>query len=116
MTKQARTQTEARADALFPGFGTTADVESMMTQYTTWLEDMGRVQQESIEFVRARLARDAEAAARLAACKTPTEMLECQLSFTKDAVEDYVRQGQRITSLLMHSGNGRSGRNGQRAA
>lgn len=111
MTKQTR-QAATQADALFPGLNAPADVETMMNQYSTWLEDLGRVQQESIAFVRTRLTRDAEAATRFAACQTPTELIECQLSFTKDAVEDYVRQGQKITSLLMHTGNGR----GQRSA
>ena len=112
MTKQ-RTHTQTPVDTPFAAFGAPANVESMMNQYTTWLGELGRVQQESIEFMRARLTRDMEAAARLAACKTPTEMFECQLTFTKDAVEDYVRQGQKITSLLMYPGNGG---NGQRTA
>jgi hypothetical protein len=113
MTKQAQPRAaEASADA-FPMFAFTApaDIESLMSRYSAWLEDLGRVQQESLDFLRERLTRDAEAAARMADCKTPADLFEWQFGYTKEAVEDYVRQGRKITALLMQSnGNGPEGR------
>jgi hypothetical protein len=108
MTKQARPNTTVSpVDALASfGFAAPAEMEAMMTQYSEWLDDLGRVQKESIDFVRARLARDAEAAARMAACKTPTDLFEWQISYTKDAVEDYLRQGQKLGELFMQATNG----------
>jgi hypothetical protein len=114
MTKQAQPQTPVvPTNAQMFAFDA-ASIESVMQQYTAWMEDIGRVQQESLEFVRSRLERDAQAAARMAECKTPAELMEWQISFTKDAVEDYVRQGQKITSLLMHA-NGLATRGDKRA-
>jgi hypothetical protein len=116
MTKQAQSHTTvAPIGAAMFGVNTPADIDSVVNHYAAWLEDLGRVQQESLEFVRARLERDAEAATRMVACKTPAELMEWQISFTKDAVEDYMRQGQRITSLLMQSTNG-AGTRGARNA
>ena len=106
MTKHAQPQsTITPSGAVVFGFDP-ANLESVMQQYTTWLEELGRVQQESLEFMRARLARDAEAAARMAECKTPADLMQWQISYTKDTVEDYMRQGQKITTLLMQSTNG----------
>lgn len=109
MTKQAQSRDADVSAAAFPAFGMTppADLETMMTQYSTWLEDLGRVQQESIDFIRVRLARDAEAAARIVECRTPADLVEWQLGYTKEAVEDYVRQGQKITALLMQPNGGK---------
>jgi hypothetical protein len=105
MTKQAQHRAADAAAGAYPtfAFAQSADVETMVSRYSAWLEDLGRVQQESLDFLRTRLSRDAEAAAQMASCKTPAELIEWQLGYTKDAVEDYVRQGRRITALLMQS-------------
>lgn len=115
MSKQPAARTTLSADVPTWGFSAPVDMESMMYQYSAWLEDWNRVQQESLEFVRVRLERDAQAAAQVAACTTPAEFVEWQMSFARDTVEDYLRQGQKMTEMLMQSANARQVAGGDRA-
>ena len=71
-----------------------------MKVWSQWLDDWSLAQQESLQFLRDRMARDVEATTRIAACKTPTEIFELQFRHTCDAVADYVSETQKLATLM----------------
>ena len=75
-------------------------VDSAMKVWSQWLDDWSLAQQESLQFLRDRMARDVEATTRIAACKTPTEVFELQFRHTCDAVADYVSETQKLATLM----------------
>ena len=57
-----------------------------------WLELMN----DSARFVADRLKTDQETQKSLLSCKTPTELMQIQSEFFKDAVEQYTAQTARM--------------------
>ena len=75
-------------------------IDTFFDGYTNWLGGWSRVQEESLRFLRDRVARDVDAVSRLAACKTPVEAFELQMRFARDAISDYVAESRKMTALL----------------
>jgi hypothetical protein len=75
-------------------------MDSAMKLWSQWLNDCTSAQQESLQFLRDRVSRDLEAATRIAACKSPTEVFELQFRHTCDAVADYTTETQKLATLL----------------
>ena len=67
--------------------------------YSAWLKDCGRLQDESLRFLGARVSSQFQAAAALAACKTPAEALGLQMQYANATVSDYMIEGKKMVEL-----------------
>lgn len=57
-----------------------------------WLESWGRLAGESAGFVSRRLRQDIDLLERMAACKTPLELLQLQSTFLQQMLVDYMKE------------------------
>ena len=63
-------------------------LDKAMNAYAAWLSDFTRLQSETLRVLNARLSEDCEAAARLAACKSPTEAPDFQVEYAGRVVSE----------------------------
>jgi hypothetical protein len=77
-------------------------IDSAVKTYTVWLSDCGRVQDESLRFLRARLSEQLQAAAHFAACKSPTEAFDLQVEYAGNAVSEFLVEGKKMLELCGH--------------
>ena len=64
--------------------------------YRAWLDAAGEMQNEAIDFLNSRLAKDSDVIARLGQCKTPVEVFGVQADYAGHAFADFVNEGQKI--------------------
>jgi hypothetical protein len=64
--------------------------------YRAWLDAAGEMQNETIDFLNSRLAKDSALIARLGQCKTPVEAFSVQADYAGHAFADIVNEGQKI--------------------
>ena len=67
--------------------------------YTAWLSDFSRLQNETLRFLNARLSEDYQAAAHLAACKSPTEAFDFQVEYAGKVVSEFMAEGKKMIEL-----------------
>ena len=77
-------------------------VDSAIKDYTTWLSDFSRLQNETLRFLNLRLSEDYQAAAQLAACKSPTEAFDLQVEYAGKVVSEFMTEGKKILELYGH--------------
>ena len=68
--------------------------------YRAWLDAAGEMQNEAIDFLNSRLAKDSAAIARLGQCKTPVEVFNVQADYAGHAFADFVTEGQKIVAYF----------------
>ena len=77
-------------------------IDSAVKNYTAWLSDVGRLQNETLSFLNARLSEDYQAAAHFAACKSPTEAFDLQVEYAGKVVSEFMTEGKKILELYGH--------------
>ena len=77
-------------------------VDLAVKNYTAWLSDFGRLQNETLRFLNVRLAEDYQAAAHLAACKSPTEAFDLQVEYAGKVVSEFMAEGKKMLELCGH--------------
>jgi hypothetical protein len=77
-------------------------MDAAVKTYTAWLGDLRRVQDESLRFLNARLSKDCQVAARLAACNNPTEAFDLQIEYAGNAVSEFMTEGKKMFELCGH--------------
>ena len=77
-------------------------MDSAIKDYTTWLSDFSRLQNETLRFLSLRLSEDYQAAAQLAACKSPTEVFDLQVEYAGKVVSEFMTEGKRMLELYGH--------------
>lgn len=68
--------------------------------YRTWCEVAGEIQSHTRQFLNNRLAKDQAAIADFVQCKTPIEVFNAQIAYARDAVADYVDEGQKVIAYF----------------
>ncbi len=81
-------------------------VDAMLKGYGNWADNFTRLQDESLRFLRQRLERNLDNANQLATCKSPAEMIERQMRFAGDTVNDYMSEGQKMMELMSRTPTG----------
>lgn len=66
--------------------------------YRVWLETVGQMQSETIQFLNGRLAKDAALVARLGHCRTPAEIFNAQVDYASHMFADLVSEGQKVAA------------------
>lgn len=77
-------------------------IDSAVKTYTAWLSDFGRLQDEALRFLKARLSEDYQAASHFAACKSPTEVFDLQVEYAGNAVAEFMAEGKKMLELCGH--------------
>jgi len=68
--------------------------------YRAWVETAGRIQGDTMEFVRNRLEKDAAAVAELGRCRNAVQAFNVQFAYARDAFADFVGESTRMATLL----------------
>lgn len=68
--------------------------------FSEWLGNYGRVQQETIRFMRDRFLKDFDMLAQFALCKKPEEFLQLQTKFLSEMLSDYAAESAKTVALL----------------
>ncbi len=68
--------------------------------YRAWLDGATRWQTEATAFCNGRLAKDMAALTTLGRCTDPTQALETQMRYAREAITDYYEEGQRMMGLM----------------
>lgn len=68
--------------------------------YRVWLETVGQMQSETIQFLNNRIAKDAALMSRLGQCRTPVEVFNVQIDYASHALADCVNEGQKVAARL----------------
>ena len=71
--------------------------------YRAWFETARRMQYDAMEFVRHRLEEDAEAVTDLGKCRTAVEAFNVQFEYARNALADFVGEGQKLAKMLGES-------------
>jgi len=71
-------------------------VEYVEKAYRAWLEAASEMQSEALDFLNARLTKDAAMMARFGRCKTPVEAFNLQAEYAGSTFVDLVNEGQKI--------------------
>src|SRR6187399_802994 len=79
--------------------GNDASLTSTADSCTAWLENLARVQDESMRFLSTRMSADVQAASDLAACKSPTEMLDVQIAYMGAAFSAFMDESKKMLGL-----------------
>ena len=74
-------------------------IDSAVKNYTAWLSDLGRLQNETLRVLNARLSEDYQAAAHFAACKSPTEAFDLQVEYASKVVSEFMAEGKKMIDL-----------------
>ena len=74
-------------------------VDSAVKNYIAWLSDFSRLQNETLRFLNVRLSEDYQAAAQLAACKSPTEAFDLQVEYAGKVLAEFMAEGQKMLDL-----------------
>ncbi len=64
-----------------------------------WLASWSRIAQESATFMTKRWAQDTALLDKLAACKSPADVLEVQSAFMKTAFADYMQEAETVVRM-----------------
>jgi len=78
----------------------TPAIEVAMETYSAWLNRARRVPDEAFRFAKVRLAKDLQAAARLALSRNPAEALALQAQIVSSLAADYLAESQTILELI----------------
>jgi hypothetical protein len=70
------------------------------TAYRAWLDGATRMQTEAAAFWNDRLGKDVEALGALSKCTNPGEAFEIEMRYARDAMADYVTEGQRMMRMM----------------
>lgn len=66
-----------------------------------WVHGVSAVTEEMTQFVQGRVQEDMGVWMRLAACRDPNEVLECQRHFMEKATHDYFQEAGKLSRLAM---------------
>jgi hypothetical protein len=72
--------------------------KSAETTYRAWLETVGQMQTETIQFLNIRIAKNAALLARLGQCRTPADVFNVQADYASHAFIDFVNEGQKVAA------------------
>ena len=75
-------------------------MQTAMKSYNAWLNNACQVQTEILGFITKRVHEDLEMPKRIADCKSPTEVVQHQVSFAQKMFTDYADESIRIMSLM----------------
>ena len=93
-----KTQTMPQTDMEVP-----AGVAAMMAINPVFAKAWMDMMSESAQFVTERLRSDMELQANLLACKDPTELVQVQSDFMKEAMQQYADEASRYFKLMFQS-------------
>ena len=68
--------------------------------YRTWFDGMTKWQAEAGAFWNQRLRKDVAALTMLGQCRDPAQAMEAQMRFARDAMADYMAEGERMMRLF----------------
>jgi len=74
--------------------------ESTERAYRAWAEGIGRVQDETAQFLKNRATEDFAAVEKLARCATLPQMVELQTGYAIKALSDFVSEGQKLGAIF----------------
>jgi len=101
MTRPLNSEPSPPSSDTFPAFWNAAGLSpgSAVTTYTAWLGDVGRLQNEIVRFIKARLSEDYQTAAQLAACRNPTEAFNLQFQYAGNAMFEFMAESRKVLEL-----------------
>lgn len=90
MATKPKSDTPAAWDVGSKGFESLVQANAKAAEI--WLESWGKLAGESAGFVSRRLRQDLDLLERMAACKTPLELLQLQSDFMQKMLVDYMKE------------------------
>lgn len=109
MTKAPNTATTRDTEPLAT---ITHGIDSAWHGVGGWLDDLVRMQRETLRYLHRRVERELDAVAYAVSCRHPIELLDLQLAYASQALADSVALGLHLTALV----NGSARRRYLRAA
>jgi hypothetical protein len=74
--------------------------------FATWAQGMSKLSQEMAQLMQARLQQEAEMWGKLAACRDPADLVQCQSEFATKIGTDYAEAAQKLSRLMLDFANG----------
>lgn len=75
-------------------------VEFAERAYRAWLDGIGRVQDETVQFLKDRADEDFAIVGTFVRCTTVTEAVDVQMQYTAKALSDFVTEGQKLGAIF----------------
>jgi phasin family protein len=73
--------------------------------FQAWAENMSQLSQEMAQFMQSRLKEEAAMWQKLASCRDPAELLQCQSEFAAKTGTDYADAAQKLSRLMLDFAN-----------
>lgn len=73
--------------------------------FETWANNMSKLSQEMAQFMQSRLKEEGAMWEKLAACRDPAELLQCQSEFAAKTGTDYAEAAQKLSRLMLDFAN-----------
>jgi len=82
-----------------------ADIDPMFIMnrrtFATWAQGMSKLSQEMAQFMQLRLQKEAAMWEKLAACRDPADIVQCQSEFASKIGTDYAEAAQKLSRLML---------------
>src|ERR1700751_3889983 len=69
--------------------------------FESWARSMSKLSQEMAQFMQSRLKEEAAMWEKLAACRDPSELMQCQGEFAAKTGTDYAEAAQKLSRLML---------------
>ncbi|HWE75156.1 MAG TPA: phasin family protein [Stellaceae bacterium] len=73
--------------------------------FEAWAHNMSKLSQEMAQFMQSRLKEEGAMWEKLAACRDPAELLQCQSEFAAKTGTDYAEAAQKLSRLMLDFAN-----------
>lgn len=77
----------------------TADPSAAARLYLAWMEGLGDIGSEAMQFVAERIAEDVKTQHEILHCKNPAEIMAIQRRFLQTALDQYVAEGGKLMKM-----------------
>lgn len=69
--------------------------------FENWARNMSKLSQEVAQLMQARLKEESVMWDKLAACRDPSQVVQCQSEFAAKTGSDYVEAAQKLSRLML---------------
>lgn len=73
--------------------------------FKTWAHGMSKLSEEMAKFMQMRLQEEAAMWEKLASCRDPVDLIECQSQFAAKTGTDYTEAAQKLSHLMLEFAN-----------
>ncbi|HVA16035.1 MAG TPA: phasin family protein [Stellaceae bacterium] len=74
--------------------------------FEAWAHNMSKLSQEMAQFMQSRLREEATMWEKLASCRDPSDVVQCQSEFASKTGTDYAAAAQKLSRLMLDFASG----------